>query len=146
MRKKKHDCRFRFCVPYENGTLTSVAYDAQGMALGIHRLATAGEEAVFSAKLEGIQTMAKGLMHIRVAYTDCGGTVKPAEHQTLTVEITGGTLLAFGNEGPFQTRPFYTNQMETYYGEVLAIVLAEGNQKSLFSCTDGEHRTEVTIQ
>lgn len=123
-----------------------MAYDAQGIVLGTHKLATAGEKTVLSAKAEETQAMAGGLVHIRVAYTDQKGIVKPAEHHTLSAEVTGGTLLAFGNGCPFQANPFYTNQTETYYGEALAIVLADGNQEIHFSCTDGVYRTEVTIQ
>lgn len=144
-RQKKKDCRFCFSIPYENGTLIATAYDWQGKPVGTCTLATAGEETLLTATVEKTRVQAGGLAYIRVAYTDKDGIVKPMEHHFLTAQVEGGTLLAFGSGCPYQEESFYTNQTETYYGEALAIVRAEGDGEIHFSCTDGVHKTVVTI-
>lgn len=143
--KKKQDCRFCFSIPYENGTLIATAYDQQGKPVGTCTLATAGEETLLTATAEKTRVQAGGLAYIRVAYTDKDGIVKPMEHHSLTAQVEGGTLLAFGSGCPYQEEPFYTNQAETYYGEALAIVRAESDGEIRFSCTDGTRQTTITI-
>lgn len=144
-RQKKKDCRFRFSIPYENGTLIATAYDKQGKPIGTHTLVTAGEETLLTATPEKARVQAGGLAYIRVAYQDKEGISKPMEHHRLTAQVEGGTLLAFGSGCPYQKEPFYTNETDTYYGEALAIVRADSDGQIRFSCTDGQHHTTITI-
>jgi beta-galactosidase len=45
----------------------------------------------------------------------------------IKLEVKGGRLLAFGNACPFNKKSYSTDESETYYGQALAIVQADGS-------------------
>ncbi len=123
---KKNDCRTRFRIPYESGDLTAVSYDAGGKEIGRQTLKTAGEETVLRVTPEEKAARPGGLVFIRLAYTDRAGIWKPMEKHRLTVEVENGSLAGLGSACPYKKGGFGGNQVDTYFGEALAVARASG--------------------
>ena len=143
----KNDCLFHFHVPYENGTLEAVSYDASGREIGRNALTTAGEETMLCAVPEK-ETVEKGhLCFIRLQYTDKNGTVKPTERGILDVTVEGGKLIGLGSACPYYELSYLDTKADTYYGEALAIVEAGEAGAVILTATDGKQtaKTAVTV-
>ena len=143
----KNDCLFHFHVPYENGTLEAVSYDASGREIGRNALTTAGEETMLRAVPEK-ETVEKGhLCFIRLQYTDKNGTVKPTERGILDVTVEGGKLIGLGSACPYYELSYLDSKCDTYYGEALAVVEAGEAGTVILTATDGKQtaKTAVTV-
>ena len=84
-------------------------------------------------------------------YTDKNGTVKPLKRGILKVSVKGGKLLGLGNACPYNEIGYCTNETDTYWGEALAVVQADGSGDVVLEVQeiDGEQlkgRTVVTLQ
>ena len=146
-KKMKNDCLFHFHVPYENGTLEAVSYDASGREIGRNALTTAGEETMLRAVPEK-ETVEKGhLCFIRLQYTDKNGTVKPTERGILDVTVEGGKLIGLGSACPYYELSYLDTKADTYYGEAMAIVEAGEAGTVILTATDGKQtaKTAVTV-
>lgn len=141
----KKDCRVLFQLPYENGTLTAVAYDAQGNEIGRDALRTAQEETVLRCEPEQSSVRAGQLAFVRLRYTDPEGIAKPMERHHITVKVHGGTLLALGNACPYNAEGYLKDTTDTYYGEALAIVQADGSAPVTVTAADGLRTACCTI-
>lgn len=146
-KKMKNDCLFHFHVPYENGTLEAIFYDANGREIGRNALTTAGEETMLRAVPEK-ETVEKGhLCYIRLQYTDKNGTVKPTERGILDVTVEGGKLIGLGSACPYYELSYLGTKADTYYGEAMAIVEAGEAGTVILTVTDGKQtvKTAVTV-
>ena len=123
----KNNCVFTFQVPYANGKLEAVAYDAPGHETGRSTLETAGEETILRAVPEETMVRAGHLSFIRLQYTDSNGIVKPCERGVLDVKVEGGRLVGLGSACPYYERSYLDSTCDTYYGEALAIVEIEAD-------------------
>lgn len=144
----KNDCLFTFKVPYENGKLEAVSYDAGGKEIGRCALETASEETILQAIPEEAAVRAGHLSFIRLKYTDQKGTVKPAERGLIDVTVEGGRLVGLGSACPYYELNYQGIRTDTYYGEALAIVEAGDGDAVTLTATDGKHtaKTAVSIQ
>ena len=143
----KNDCLFHFHVPYQNGPLEAVSYDASGREIGRNALTTAGEETMLCAVPEK-ETVEKGhLCFIRLQYTDKNGTVKPTERGILDVTVEGGKLIGLGSACPYYELSYLDSKCDTYYGEAMAIVEAGEAGAVILTATDGKQtaKTAVTV-
>ena len=143
----KNNCLFTFHVPYENGTLEAVAYDASGKEMGRCALKTAEAETVLQAVPEETQVKPGHLCFIRLQYADVQGIVKPAERGLLDVTVEGGKLVGLGSACPYYELDYRGSKADTYYGEALAIVEAGGEGTVTLTDTDGKltASTRLTI-
>lgn len=142
-RKKLKNCRTMLRIPYENGTIAAVSYDARGVELGRSQLFTAGEETHLRLTPEQSTTEKGHLAFVRIAYTDRNGTVKPLERHRVSVTVQGGKLLALGHACPYNADGYLNSDTDTYFGEALAIILVEENVQLI--AEDGERRTLCEI-
>ena len=133
----KNDCLFTFRVPYENGTIEAVSYDAGGTEIGRNKLTTAGEETVLQAVPETESVKAGHLAFIRLKYTDKPGETKPTERGIIDVTVEGGKLRALGSACPYYERSYLDSSCDTYYGEALAIVEAGETGTLRLHASDG---------
>ena len=142
------DCRVLFKVPYENGTLEAVSYDAAGKELGRDRLVTAEKSTELRIEAEDPQVLPGRLAFLRLRYTDENGTTKPCERGMLQASVEGGTLEAFGSACPFYEQSYLDDTSDTYYGEALLIVRAGESGTITASVTDGIRtaKTSVTVK
>ena len=144
-KKMKNDCLFHFHVPYENGTLEAVSYDASGREIGRNALTTAGEETMLRAVPEK-ETVEKGhLCFIRLQYTDKNGTVKPTERGILDVTVEGGKLVGLGSACPYYELSYLDSKCDTYYGEAMAIVEAGEAGAVILTATDGKQTAKAVV-
>lgn len=141
----KNNCLFTFHVPYENGTLEAVAYDASGKEQGRCALKTAEAETVLQAVPEQTQVKPGRLCFIRLQYADAQGIVKPAERGLLDVTVEGGKLVGLGSACPFYELDYRGSKADTYYGEALAIVEAGSEGTVTLTATDGKLTASTSV-
>ena len=141
----KNNCLFTFRVPYENGTLEAVAYDASGKEMGRCALKTAEAETVLQAVPEETQVKPGRLCFIRLQYADAQGIVKPAERGLLDVTVEGGKLVGLGSACPYYELDYTGSQADTYYGEALAIVEAGSEGTVTLTATDGKLTASTSV-
>ena len=141
----KNNCLFTFRVPYENGTLEAVAYDASGKEMGRCALKTAEAETVLQAVPEETQVKPGHLCFIRLQYADAQGIVKPAERGLLDVTVEGGKLVGLGSACPYYELDYRGSKADTYYGEALAIVEAGREGTVTLTATDGKLTASTSI-
>lgn len=139
------DCRVLFHVPYENGILEAVSYDASGKELGRDRLVTAKEATKLRIEAEDVHVQSGHLAFLRVRYTDEKGITKPCERGMLKASVEGGTLEAFGSACPFYEQSYLDAESDTYYGEALLIVRAGESGKLAVSVSDGTHTASLSL-
>ncbi len=144
-KQAKNNCVFTFQVPYANGKLKAVAYDASGCEIGRSTLKTAGEKTVLRAVPEESTARAGHLCFIRLQYTDPNGIVKPGERGLLDVKVSGGKLVGLGSACPYYERSYLDSKCDTYYGEALAIVEAENADQVTLTAKDGKNTTTIII-
>ena len=142
----KNNCVFTFHVPYANGKLEAVAYDALGHETGRSTLETAGEETILRAVPEETMVRAGHLSFIRLQYTDSNGIVKPCERGVLDVKVEGGRLVGLGSACPYYERSYLDSTCDTYYGEALAIVEAGSGDQVTLTAGDGKHEAVTVVK
>ena len=141
----RKDCKTQFRIPYESGTLTAIAYDAAGRELGRDVLNTAASATELRCEPEQPTIRAGHLAFIRLRYTDPAGIAKPMERHRISVRVTGGRLLALGNACPYNADGYLKQDTDTYYGEALAIVLADGSAPVELTAADGARTAHCSI-
>ena len=141
----KNNCLFTFRVPYENGTLEAVAYDASGKEMGRCALKTAEAETVLQAVPEETQVKPGHLCFIRLQYADAQGIVKPAERGLLDVTGEGGKLVGLGSACPYYELDYRGSKADTYYGEALAIVEAGSEGTVTLTATNGKLTASTSV-
>ena len=142
----KNDCLFHFHVPYENGTLEAVSYDANGREISRNALTIAGEETMLRAVPEQETVQAGHLCYIRLQYTDRNGIVKPCERGILDVSVTGGKLVGLGSACPYYELDYRGSRADAYYGEALAIVEADTEGTMTLNVSDGKQIATVSVE
>lgn len=147
----KNSCDTRFKVEYQPGMLETVVYNQKGKEISRNTLYTAGKETELRAIAEEQRVQKDHLAFIRLQYTDKNGTVKPLKRGILKVSVKGGKLLGVGNACPYNEIGYCTNETDTYWGEALAVVQADGSGDVVLEVQeiDGEQlkgRTVVTLQ
>lgn len=144
-KEMKHDCVAKFRCAYEDGTVEAVSYDRRGKEIGRCTLRTAGPETQLRAVPEESSVAPGRLCHIRLQYTDGKGELKPLERGILTVEVSGGKLLGLGSACAYNEIGYVTNRTDTYYGEALAVVQADGGGRVELTVTDGKHTGKAAV-
>lgn len=124
-KKKVKECRAVYKTKYERGMIEAVSYDASGNELGRSTLTTAKGELRISATPEKTEISVGEVVFVPIYLTGADGVIESNADETLTVGVTGGTLLGFGSANPRTTENFYSGTYTTYYGRALAAVRAE---------------------
>ena len=145
-RKFKKDCRVIFQTAYEDGEVTAAVYDENGREISRSSLRTASPETQLAAVPEKEEIKAGELAYIRFSYTDETGIVKPMERHIISARVKGGRLLGMGSACPFQKESYLTPRADTYYGEALAIVQADGSGDVVLEASDGEHECKAVVR
>lgn len=144
-KRLKNKCRASFHVTYEDGELTTVAYDSAGREIGRQTMKTAGEGTVLQLKPESASAKPEGLVFIPMQYTDPNGIWKPMEKHTLRVSVENGRLMGLGHAGPYVEGNYTDDTTKTYFGEAMAVVQADGSGPVKVTVTDetGPHTVEI---
>ena len=142
----KQGCKTTFNTFYENGEILAISYDEYGNEINRSSLNSGEKETVLKIIPEESKVEVGKLVHIRLKYTDINGIVKPMERHKIQVRVEGGKLIGLGNACPYNTIGYTGEITDTYYGEALAIVKAEGNKDITFIADDGLRKEEVSIE
>ena len=124
----KNSCNTKFRTEYQSGMVEAIAYDVQGRELSRSTLYTAGKETELRATAEEKCVRKGHLAFIRLQYTDRTGIVKPLKRGILKVKVRGGKLVGLGNACPYNKIGYCTDETDTYWGEALAVVQADGSE------------------
>ena len=136
-KKFKKNCRFDFDVKYESGSITALNLDFDGKELSRNELKTANDDTVLSVISEKGEVKKGEVCFFKLSYTDDEKKVKPLERGLIDVSVEGGELLAVGNACPFNALGYCGTKTETYFGEALAVVRAEGDSLTV-TASDGK--------
>ncbi len=123
----KNRCATKFKTTYQPGKIKAIAYDESGKEISGHTLYTAGHETLLRAIPEETRVRENHLAYIRLKYTDEAGILKPLKRGILKVKVRGGKLLGLGNGCPYNEIGYCTDETDTYWGEALAVVQADGS-------------------
>ncbi|WRS29298.1 glycoside hydrolase family 2 TIM barrel-domain containing protein [Actinomycetaceae bacterium MB13-C1-2] len=126
---KKEGYTTTFEVPYTEGTLEAVAYDAAGRELGRDRLRSASSDLRLTLESDRDNLAADGqdLAHVSIAFTDSSGVVRPLADRPVRVRVDGaGVLAGSGSANPITEDRYTTGRFTTYGGRGLAIIRSTG--------------------
>ena len=139
--------RTLFKVPYESGRITAIAYDADGRESGRYEMRSAGKDTVLQVLPECDAVNPDGLAYVRFRYTDGNGIWKPQERHMLTVKVENGSLLGLGSANSYYVGNYTTDTTDTYYGEALAVIRADGSGDVKITVTEdgGKEAGEAVI-
>lgn len=129
--KRVHDGRAQFKVAYRPGMLTVLACTADGATLGRADLKSASEPyGLHLVREDRVAPGAEGpgsLVFVNVNVAGPDGEVEGALDREVTVEVTGGELVAFGSAAQKSERSYLEGTFPVRHGRGLAVVrLGEG--------------------
>ncbi|SDZ76686.1 beta-galactosidase [Lachnospiraceae bacterium NK3A20] len=126
----------RFRIAYADGTLEAVALDENRRELDRDRLVTAKEETKLSLIPETEYAYKGRLFYVKLQYTDGNGIWKPMEKHRVRIHVEGGTLVAAGNAAPYNPDGYLQSEVNTYYGDALAIIRTGDGEKLTVTATE----------
>lgn len=132
-KKKLKECKAIFKTKYAPGTLTAVAYGADGRELARSSLSSATGKTHIRLTPE---KSCSDIVYIPVEIVGENGVVESNADCRLTVTVDGGELLAFGSANPCTEEQYHTGTFTTYYGRALAVVRV--GQNTRITITDGK--------
>ena len=139
-KKKVKECKAIFKTKYASGTLTAVAYAADGKELGRSTLSSATGNLRIRLTPEKSN---RDIVYIPVEIVGENGVVESNADRRLSVTVEGGELLAFGSANPCTEEQYHTGTFTTYYGRALAVVRTDREGGVTLTITDGseaEHK------
>lgn len=122
-----NECQAHFTAVYAPGTLTAVAYDANGQEQGCDSLSSAAEELCLTVQPDKTRLAADGqdLCYLSILLTDRSGIVQASPDREVTVAVSGAaTLAGLGSADPFNSQPYTAQSHRTYYGRLQAVIRA----------------------
>ena len=136
-----------FRVPYEPGQLPAVVSNRDGVETGRQSLTSSGPETVLRVLPEETGVKAGGLAFVRLRYTDAAGLWKPQARHRLKVTVLHGELAGLGCANAYVQGNFTEDVTDTYYGEALAVVRADGSGDVTVTAaeTDSEETASAVI-
>lgn len=110
---------------YRPGTLTAIAYDANGQEIGRDSLTSASKKDVLTVipSVRSLRANGQDLCFLDIRLTDQAGIVKSSSDRAFTVHVSGeAALAAIGSADPFSTIPYTGDSHRTYYGRGQAVL------------------------
>lgn len=144
-RKAVKKCRVKFDVVYEDGEITAVSYDSYGNEMGHQTLRTAEADTILSIRPEKDYAREGGLLFVPMQYTDKAGNWKPMEKHILKVKAENGTLMGLGSASAYKEGNYTQDTTETYYGEAMAVIRADGSEPVKISVSDEKNTYQLEV-
>ena len=143
-------------VPYEDGTITAKAYDANGDVLdtstwdGRQSVTTTGKAAKLVASVDRQAISADGtdLAYVTVSVVDENGNIVPNATNNVKFEVTGaGELAAVDNGSSPDWQSYRDDNRDAWAGQLVGIVRADktGGEITVKVGSDGLKDASVTI-
>ena len=120
-------------VPYQQGALKAVGYDANKKVINSYSLASASKPAYIklTADRNSIEADKQDLSYITVELLDSKGTRNPLAENLIKFEIEGpGSIVGVGSANPRSLESYQAPQRRAWQGRCLVIVKA-GSSKGL---------------
>lgn len=142
-KKKVKEYKAIFKTKYATGSLTAVAYGADGRELSRRELHSAGNDLSIHIDPE-VKTAKSGeIVYVPITIADSNGVVDSNSDRRLSVTVENGELLAFGSANPCTEEQYHTCSFTTYYGRALAVVRVA--EHTVITVTDGTQTTQVPL-
>ncbi|AWG03326.1 glycoside hydrolase family 2 TIM barrel-domain containing protein [Trueperella pyogenes] len=154
--KESHESLYmKWDVPYADGTLEAVAYDAAGKQIdktvGRSKVQTAGKAAKLKLNVDRNKINADGadLAYVDVTITDANGVPVPNAENEVAFKVTGGGVFMGSDNGSQTDHTKYNSATRrAFSGKALGIVKST-NAAGSFTVTvtaDGMDPQSVTVQ
>jgi beta-galactosidase len=144
--KKLKDFRACFRIRYASGVLTALITDKDKKELGRVSLKSAGQGTKLCLRPESGEIRNGGLVYLDIIYTDEEGIYKPLERHTVSLDVKGGELLAFGHACPFNKDGYRSRNSKTYFGRALAILRLTSPQASIRAEDEAGNQAQIEIK
>lgn len=141
-------------VPYADGTLEAVAYDADGNIIentdGRSSVTTTGEAAKLQMSADRTEIAADGkdLSYVTVDVTDQNGNIVPDAENRVTFNVEGdGVLVGVDNGSSPDHDSYLADNRKAFSGKVLAIVQSTktGGSFTVTATADGLESAAATV-
>ena len=136
-RKKVKECKAIFKTKYAPGTLSAVAYDANGRETGRSELSSAAGPFGVAVRPEKDTVKPGEIVYVPVNIESANGLIESNADRKITVTVEGGELLAFGSANPCTEEQYHTGSFTSYYGRSLAVVRAGKSAALKITAADG---------
>ena len=144
-KKRVKKGRAVFRVPYHDGEITAVSYDASGKELGRDRLRTAGPATELRLEPETASCRPGELVYFRMRYTDDKGEVKPMEKHRIRVCAENGTVMGTANGSTYFRGNYAQCEVPSYFGEAQTVIQSGKAGILRVTVTDGERTSAVEL-
>ena len=112
-----------FRVPYEEGTLTAIALSGGCETANKSLTTQSGPYRIeLTAEDEYALNRQNEISYVRIRIVDRQGNIVPDATVPLTLEVSGGELLASGNGAPDDMRSFRSATPTTWHGSAIAVL------------------------
>ncbi|MDR0884996.1 MAG: DUF4982 domain-containing protein [Clostridiales Family XIII bacterium] len=138
-KKKVKAYKTMFKQKYTHGTLTAVAYDANGKETGRSILESADANLRLRVTPEDTTVPSGEIVYIDIDIVGENGVVESNADTKLRVTVSGGELLAFGSANPRSEESYNDGSYTTYYGHAQAVV------KAADSATNPAGKITITV-
>ncbi|MBR7175537.1 MAG: DUF4982 domain-containing protein, partial [Clostridia bacterium] len=136
-REKVKECKAFFKTKYAPGTLSAVAYDANGRETGRSELSSAAGPFGVAVRPEKDTVKPGEIVYVPVNIESANGLIESNADRKITVTVEGGELLAFGSANPCTEEQYHTGSFTSYYGRSLAVVRAGKSAVLKITAADG---------
>nr|WP_314464751.1 glycoside hydrolase family 2 TIM barrel-domain containing protein [uncultured Clostridium sp.] len=133
-----------FHTSYEAGELKAVAHLKDGSIHSESILRSADSTTKIRILPEG-KAIEGEILYFDIDLTGENGEIECNRDTTLTVNVEGGELLAFGSANPRTEEDFLTGTFMTYYGRSQAVVRVQSKQFKVRVTGEEVEPTELTI-
>lgn len=128
-RKKLKDYRAIFKTTYVSGKVEAVIYDERGNVCGKHAMESATGRISLLAEPEETTVKCGDIVYIPVRLAGENGVTESNVDCMVSVNVTGGKLLAFGSANPCTEERYDAGTFTTYQGRAMAVVYADKSGK-----------------
>lgn len=114
VKRKIKECKAIFRIRYAPGTLTAIAYDANGQELSRSELCSASGKISVAVRSEVSRAKDGQIVYVPIKLVGENDVAESNADRKLTVEVTGGELLAFGSANPCTAEQYHSGSFTTY--------------------------------
>ena len=129
-----------YCLPYEPGELSAIAYRSDGTIHSRKALRSATGKTRIALKTQTIGN----LIWVDVSLRGENDEIECAKDTQIRVSVEDGVLLAFGSAKPRTEENFLSRCYSTWYGRAQAVVLKQ-SETVVFKAISREYSTIETI-
>ena len=138
-------------VPYQQGELKAIGFDAKGKAIQSSILATAAApvKIKLTADKKLINANNQDLSYITVELLDAKNNRHPLAENLIKFKVEGdATIVGIGNANPVSVESYQASQRKAWQGRCLVILKAgkNGGQVNLTAETEGIPSASISIQ